>query len=70
MTPRTNRLKLLFASALIAATWLVVLPRLSRWAPIRSMIQAHEAAGIDPSAMFYSDLEHHSFQDGMLRRTP
>ena len=60
--------RLAIAMALIAFVWLVVLPRLSQWQPVHSMIQRNEAAGIDPSAMFYSDLEHLRYRDGMLRR--
>ena len=63
-----TRLRLLVAIAVMAWIWLVLLPYVSRYEPIRAMIESHEAAGIDPSAMFYSDLEHLSYQNGMLRR--
>ncbi len=68
MTAGHNRWKLLAMSALMAIIWLVVLPRISRIQSIRTMIDSQQAAGIDPSAMFYSDLEHLSYRDGMLRR--
>ena len=70
MTFRGNHAKLLVACLVVAVIWLVLLPRISRWRPIRTMIQSHEAAGIDPSAMFYSDLEHLAYREGMLRRKP
>ena len=68
MTAGRNRWKLLAMSALMAIIWLVMLPRISRIQSIRTMIDSQQAAGIDPSAMFYSDLEHLSYRDGMLRR--
>lgn len=67
---RTGRRRLLIASALMAAIWLVLLPRMSKYGPIESMIERHEAAGIDPSAMFYTELEHLTYRDGMLRHRP
>ncbi len=70
MTSPSNQRKLLVASLTVAVIWLVILPRVSRWGPIRTMIQSHQAAGIDPSAMFYSDVEHLAYRDGMLRRDP
>ena len=48
--------------------WLGVLPWVARQKPVRSMIERNQAAGVDPSAMFYSDLEHLSYERGMLRR--
>lgn len=59
---------LLITTLLIAFIWMVLLPRVAKWQPIQNRIRAHEAAGIDPSAMFYSDLEHLTYRDGMLRR--
>ena len=53
---------------MIALIWMVVLPWISRQAPVRRAIERNEAAGIDPSAMFYTDLEHMSYDQGMLRR--
>lgn len=70
MTSHSNRAKLLLGCLAIAAIWLVLLPRISQWRPIRSMIHSHQAVGIDPSAMFYSDLEHLDYREGMLRRKP
>lgn len=63
MTAGRNRWKLLAMSALMAIIWLVMLPRISRIQSIRTMIDSQQAAGIDPSAMFYSDLEHLSYRE-------
>lgn len=64
---KRSHLKLTCAVLLTGLIWLVVLPRLSRWEPIRERIRANEAAGIDPSALFYSDLEHLVYRDGRMR---
>ena len=61
--------RLLLCCFVGAVVWLVVLPWIARQDHVRSMIERNEAAGIDPSAMFYSDLEHLSYQRGMLRRS-
>ena len=63
-----GRCRLLLATLLTAVIWMVVLPRIAKWRPIESMIRSHQAAGIDPSAMFYSDIEHLTYEEGMLRR--
>ena len=59
---------LLTCCLVIGFTWLVVLPWIGELGPVRRTIERNEAAGIDPSAMFYTDLEHLSYDDGMLRR--
>ena len=51
-----------------AIIWLVVLPWVARGNYVGSMIRRNEAAGIDPSAMFYTELEHLSYRDGLLRK--
>ena len=63
-----GRWQLLFASLFVALTWLVVLPAIASLPAVRRMIDRHEAAGIDPSAMYYTDVEHLTYRDGMLRR--
>lgn len=59
-----------FAAAAAALTiiWGIVLPRLAETSVMRKMIQRNERLGIDPSAMFYSDLENMEYRDSMLRR--
>ena len=59
---------LLICCLTIALIWMVVLPWISRRTQVRRTIERNEAAGIDPSAMFYTDLEHLSYDQGMLRR--
>ena len=68
MTKIDGRCRLLMAATFVALIWMVVLPRVAKWQPVESMIRSHQAAGIDPSAMFYSDLEHLTYREGMLRR--
>ncbi len=50
-------LKLVGALAVLAAIWLVALPWLARQPQVSAHIEAQESQGIDPSAMFYSELE-------------
>lgn len=48
--------KLVLGVAILAIIWLVVLPRVSHFPAIRQHIQRNERAGINPDAMFYSEL--------------
>jgi hypothetical protein len=48
--------------------WTVVLPWVGQQASVRTMIDRNESHGIDPTAMFYTELENMSVQDGTLRR--
>lgn len=48
---------LALVSLLVAIGWLVVFPAISRLGPIRRHIDRLEAARIDPSAMYYTELE-------------
>ena len=57
--PPARRIGLLRFALAIAATaisWLGVLPALSRLPPIREHIQRNQRQGIDPSAMFYTEV--------------
>jgi hypothetical protein len=49
--------KLAIALAAMACVWLVVLPLVSQQRHVSEHIQQQEQLGIDPSAMFYSELE-------------
>lgn len=51
-------IKLTIGLSLLAATWLVVLPMLSRWQPVRDHIDRMQAAEIQVDAMFYSELNY------------
>ncbi len=67
-TPRCRRKgRLQFAAACvsIALVWLVVLPYLGSRPAIQSAIRQQERQGIDPSAMFYTELE---VMDSVLSR--
>lgn len=63
-------LRLIFAALAGAFIWLVVLPWIATWEPVQARIERDQDAGIDPSAMFYTDLEHLNFKGGLLRRDP
>jgi len=54
---RGGRLKLALAILTVAAIWLGALPWLAVIPPIRRHIELQERQGIDPSAVFYSELE-------------
>lgn len=56
------------ATLMVAIVWLVLLPRVARIERVQERIRRNRAAGIDPSAMFYTDLEHLDYRNGMLRR--
>ncbi|TWT34774.1 hypothetical protein [Blastopirellula retiformator] len=58
---RRQWLRLGIAVGVIAFIWLVVLPRLGETPPVKRHIETMKAAGIDPSAMFYTELEPHLF---------
>lgn len=66
---RRGWIRLLLCSFAVAVIWLGVLPWLARQTPLREQISRNESAGIDPSALFYSDLEHLTYRDGMLRQS-
>ena len=55
-TPRRWDL-LALLSLVVAVIWLVVLPRLQALPAMQSRIDQLERQGIDPSAMFYTELE-------------
>lgn len=45
------------ALAVVAFLWLVVLPTIGRLEPVRDFIDANESRGINPGAMYYTELE-------------
>lgn len=49
--------RLLVAVSTLAVVWLVLLPLLARQSYVAEHIQQQEELGIDPSAMYYSELE-------------
>ncbi len=64
-----GKFQLALAASAILLVWLVVLPWLGRRGELRRAIDRNEAAGIDPSALFYTDLEHLEYADGGLKRS-
>jgi hypothetical protein len=48
---------LLAASSLVAAIWMVLLPRVGAHPAIRSSIDRRTALGVNAEALFYTDLE-------------
>ena len=53
----TRILRLAVWTSAIAVVWLVVLPWLARQPAIDARIRRLDAQGIDPSAMYYTELE-------------
>jgi hypothetical protein len=51
-------LRLLIASAVLAAVWLVVLPWVGRHPIIDRHVQLMESRDVNPAAMVYTELEH------------
>ena len=70
LTKRQRALRFAVVTIALVAVWLVVLPWLGRASAIRNIIDRNQAASIDPSALFYTDLEHLRYEDGLLRREP
>ncbi|QDT36823.1 hypothetical protein [Stratiformator vulcanicus] len=56
--------RLITAVVLIGFVWLTLLPRLSEYPAIRDRIDQHRSAGIDPSAIYYTDHPRHFGRDG------
>ena len=54
-------------AAAAALAWLVVLPRVAHQPRVRASLEAFEANGIDPSAMFYTEL---GAMEDVLARLP
>ncbi|EMI20205.1 hypothetical protein RMSM_02859 [Rhodopirellula maiorica SM1] len=48
--------------------WCVVLPWLGTTRYVKPMIEHNERWGIDPTALFYTDVEAMTYRDRLLRR--
>lgn len=46
-----------FSLLVVSAVWLVGLPWLGKFSPVAEHIKNQQTQGIDPSAVFYSELE-------------
>jgi len=42
---------------LVAGIWLGALPRLLRWEPIAAHVATMESRGVNPAAMYYTELD-------------
>lgn len=54
---RLRRIKLAAALAALATVWLLLLPYASRTPAMQERIQWLETQGVDPSAMYYTELD-------------
>lgn len=50
-------LRLLFQGGVVAAIWCGLLPCLLGWPPVARHVALMESRGVDPSAMYYTELE-------------
>lgn len=55
---RSRWIRFLLISGLLGLFWLIVLPRLAETPQLRAKIEFLEEKQIDPSAMYYTDLEN------------
>jgi hypothetical protein len=55
--PRRGLAWLILATAAIAMTWLVVLPWVGSLRPVKNYIRRNEAAGVNPGAMYYTEID-------------
>ncbi|MFM8413475.1 MAG: hypothetical protein ACKOCX_01995 [Planctomycetota bacterium] len=58
-TPSAPRsaLRLTAGLLVVAVVWCGLLPRLLEWPPVARHVALMEARGVDPSAMYYTELE-------------
>lgn len=54
---RMAALRLVAGAAITATVWCGLLPRLLEVTPIQEHVALMEARGVDPSAMYYTELE-------------
>lgn len=55
--PATGTARLLATVGLLSAIWLVLLPWLSARQPVAAQLQLLDEHGVNPSAMYYTELE-------------
>jgi len=53
----TARLRLAGGALVIAGIWGVLLPRMLAWGPVARHVKLMEERRVDPSAMYYTELE-------------
>jgi hypothetical protein len=61
-------LRLAFATAILAAVWLVVLPTIGRHPAVERHVRLMEACDVNPSAMVYTELEHLPLRPDWIER--
>lgn len=49
-------LRLICALIIVGSIWLILLPAIARWSPVRQHICTMQSAGIAVDAMFYTEL--------------
>ena len=64
-SPGTGIPSLVITTLVVAAVWLFVLPRIAERPVMKAHLEWLDERGIDPSAMFYTELDA---MDEMLRR--
>ncbi len=57
MSMQTNKMRFLASVSLMALGWLAVLPRLAERPRMKSHLDWLQARKIDPSAMYYTELD-------------
>lgn len=55
--PRHVAVRLAAGGAIVAAVWCGLLPRLLTFAPVARHVRLMEERGVDPAAMYYTELE-------------
>lgn len=63
-------LRLCIVSLLFAAVWLTVLPWMAERPSTRRYLERLDARGIDPAAMYYTELPPEIFLDALDRQPP
>lgn len=68
MRRRQPYCQLIAASIVLAGIWLIVLPWLTDRPHTRRYLERLDASGIDPAAMYYTELPDDVFADSPQRR--
>jgi hypothetical protein len=50
-------IRLLMGATMVVVVWCDIFPRLLHWPPIARHVSLMEERGVDPSAMYYTELE-------------
>ncbi|GAA5509984.1 hypothetical protein [Novipirellula caenicola] len=66
--PTRGALQLLLAIGVLVVLWCVVLPWVGTTRYVKPIIEHNQRWGIDPTALFYTDVETMTYRDHLLRR--